>query len=183
MVDPECEIIIYCAKATPSVPPITFENLIVSNDLSEDKVTGNHSTIIFTLNMKNIPTMYLNALTISTNSGFKDAPPTKNPSISHSLANSLQLDAVTDPPYIMRVVLATASFTSYNSFSLSSFTFFKGFTNTCDNRQSRLKSMIYFFSNELKQYNILRKYQPLGISADVQSDPKLPNRYQYLLTY
>lgn len=45
-----------------------------------------------------IPIYYWLALTISTNSGFKDAPPTKNPSMSHSLANSRQLDDVTDPP-------------------------------------------------------------------------------------
>lgn len=41
---------------------------------------------------------YFLALTMSINSGFKDAPPTKNPSMSFSLANSRQLDAVTDPP-------------------------------------------------------------------------------------
>lgn len=55
---------------------------------------------------------YFLALTISINSGFKDAPPTKNPSMSFSLASSLQLAAVTDPPYIIRVVLATFSLTS-----------------------------------------------------------------------
>lgn len=51
-------------------------------------------------------------------------------------------------------ILYSFNLLCYNSFSLSSFTFFKGFTNTCDNRQSRLKSMIYFFSNELKQFII-----------------------------
>lgn len=55
---------------------------------------------------------YCLALTISTNSDFNDAPPTKNPSISHSLASSLQFDAVTDPPYIIRVFFETVSFTS-----------------------------------------------------------------------
>lgn len=38
------------------------------------------------------------ALIISMNSGFNEAPPTKNPSISFSLANSLALPPVTEPP-------------------------------------------------------------------------------------
>lgn len=38
------------------------------------------------------------ALMISTNSGLREAPPTKNPSTSCSLANSLQFLALTLPP-------------------------------------------------------------------------------------
>ena len=39
------------------------------------------------------------ALIIVTKSGFNDAPPTKNPSISGQVANSLQFEALTEPPY------------------------------------------------------------------------------------
>lgn len=49
-------------------------------------------------------------------------------------------------------ILNSFDLLSDNSFSLSSFTFFKSFTNTCNNRQSRFESMIYFFSNKLLKH-------------------------------
>ena len=45
------------------------------------------------------------------NSGFKEAPPTKNPSISGFLASSLEFEPVTEPPYITRVDCETPSLT------------------------------------------------------------------------
>jgi hypothetical protein len=45
------------------------------------------------------------------NSGLREAPPTKNPSISGFLASSLELEPVTEPPYIIRVDCDTASLT------------------------------------------------------------------------
>lgn len=42
--------------------------------------------------------VHILALIICTKSGFREAPPTKKPSISFSLANSLAFPAVTDPP-------------------------------------------------------------------------------------
>lgn len=44
------------------------------------------------------PTIYALALMMSTNAGFKLAPPTKKPSISFSLARSLQFFSLTLPP-------------------------------------------------------------------------------------
>lgn len=46
-----------------------------------------------------------------TNSGFKEAPPTKNPSISGCPASSLQLAPVTEPPYWIRIFSATCGLT------------------------------------------------------------------------
>ena len=61
--------------------------------------------------------IYCLALTICTNSGFKEAPPTKKPSMSGLAANSLQLAAVTDPPYWIRMAAATSAETlSLNHF-------------------------------------------------------------------
>uniref|UniRef100_A0A2P2L0Q0 Triosephosphate isomeraseic-like n=1 Tax=Rhizophora mucronata TaxID=61149 RepID=A0A2P2L0Q0_RHIMU len=48
-------------------------------------------------------------LTMVANSGpFKDAPPTRKPSISSCFASSAQLPPFTDPPYITRVFEATS---------------------------------------------------------------------------
>lgn len=70
------------------------------------------------------------AFTMSTNSGFRDAPPTKNPSISGCVAirtpvnpqkivrlnanepSSLQLAALTLPPYMIRVLSPTPGVTT-----------------------------------------------------------------------
>lgn len=41
---------------------------------------------------------YCVALMISTNAGFKEAPPTRKPSMSGQAPSSLQLLADTDPP-------------------------------------------------------------------------------------
>lgn len=41
--------------------------------------------------------IYFLAFTISRNSGFREAPPTKNPSISGFFASSAALDPLTDP--------------------------------------------------------------------------------------
>ena len=46
---------------------------------------------------------------IATKSGFSDAPPTSDPSISLQAANSRQLAAVTDPPYNMRTFSAISA--------------------------------------------------------------------------
>jgi hypothetical protein len=51
------------------------------------------------------------ALIMVTNSGLSEAPPTKNPSTSGSVAKVAALPAVTDPPYMIRVASATCSFT------------------------------------------------------------------------
>lgn len=52
---------------------------------------------------------------ISTNAGFKLAPPTKKPSISACFANSLQFFSLTLPPYKMRVLSAASEDTSFLS--------------------------------------------------------------------
>jgi len=55
---------------------------------------------VSTLNLKRFNRkIYFLALTMSINSGLRDAPPTKKPSMSGWEASSLQLAAVTDPPY------------------------------------------------------------------------------------
>lgn len=45
--------------------------------------------------------------TIYAKPGFKAAPPTKNPSISYFLINSSLFFSLTDPPYIILVLLET----------------------------------------------------------------------------
>lgn len=45
---------------------------------------------------------------MSTNSGFKLAPPTKKPSMSLQAASSFAFAAVTEPPYWMRTESATS---------------------------------------------------------------------------
>jgi hypothetical protein len=52
-------------------------------------------------------------LMMSTNAGFKLAPPTRKPSISGCLANSLQFFSVTLPPYRMRVFSAASLETAF----------------------------------------------------------------------
>lgn len=53
--------------------------------------------------------IYLVALIMSTNSGLRLAPPTRNPSMSGHEASSLALAAVTEPPYWMRTAPATSA--------------------------------------------------------------------------
>jgi hypothetical protein len=50
---------------------------------------------------------------MSTNAGFKLAPPTRKPSISGCFANSLQFFSVTLPPYRMRVFSAASLETAF----------------------------------------------------------------------
>lgn len=59
--------------------------------------------------------IYLVALTMSTNSGLRLAPPTRKPSMSGQLASSLALAAVTEPPYWMRTAPATSGDTLVDS--------------------------------------------------------------------
>ena len=49
------------------------------------------------------------ALTIATKSGFKEAPPTRDPSISGQAAKSRQFAAVTEPPYNILTFSATSA--------------------------------------------------------------------------
>jgi hypothetical protein len=46
---------------------------------------------------------------MSENSGFIEAPPTKNPSISFLSMNGAQFSAVTDPPYMILVACAISA--------------------------------------------------------------------------
>ena len=72
---------------------------------------------------------YCVAFTILTKSGFNDAPPTRDPSISLQAAKSRQFPAVTEPPYKMRRLLATSAeilihkLEDYYTFSITSNTF------------------------------------------------------------
>ncbi len=50
---------------------------------------------------------YCVALMILTKSGLREAPPTREPSMSGQAASSRQFSAVTDPPYKIRVDSAT----------------------------------------------------------------------------
>ena len=45
------------------------------------------------------------------NSGFNEAPPTKNPSTSGCTARASALPALAEPPYMMRISLATSGLT------------------------------------------------------------------------
>jgi hypothetical protein len=56
-------------------------------------------------------------LMMSTNAGFKLAPPTRKPSISGCLASSLLFFSVTLPPYRIRVFSAASEETSFFSHS------------------------------------------------------------------
>ena len=49
------------------------------------------------------------ALTMATKSGFKEAPPTRDPSISGQAAKSRQFAAVTEPPYNILTFSATSA--------------------------------------------------------------------------
>ena len=55
----------------------------------------------------------------STNSGLREAPPTKKPSTSACVANSSEFLALTEPPYMMRVLCATSEDTFLLNQSLS----------------------------------------------------------------
>ena len=52
----------------------------------------------FVLNKKIIAQALLHALTMSVNAGLREAPPTRNPSMSALPINSAAFFSVTDPP-------------------------------------------------------------------------------------
>jgi hypothetical protein len=59
--------------------------------------------------------IYCLALMMLMNSGFSEAPPTRNPSTSGWWPSSLQFSAVTEPPYKIRTDRATSAFTFCSS--------------------------------------------------------------------
>ena len=57
-------------------------------------------------------------LIIPANSGFKEAPPTKKPSISYCLMSSPEFFSLTEPPYWIRIPSATSLLTLSAKYSL-----------------------------------------------------------------
>ena len=96
----------------PQNPMSSISEFFVCVDVSIIAVNADVSPILQCL-------WSLQALTISMKASFKEAPPTRKPSTSVLAISSAAFFSVTDPPYMMRILLAASAETFFLSQSLT----------------------------------------------------------------